>query len=119
LEIQPQECIEPSDVDILNLLRCVKKHPEVDGRPGEYGIFTRCVMWAEENNVSWNISDIHTLAQHLEEGTEPEFERATRRALLQSVTEVEDDAMDETGADDEADNDPFDDAAVEDPEEVL
>lgn len=75
LRITDDECEEPTDFDILDLLNGLKKHVytnDDDDDDEQVGIFTRCVMWCEKYNRSWRLSQIHTLAMALEEGSIPE-----------------------------------------------
>ncbi|KAF2279329.1 uncharacterized protein EI97DRAFT_172701 [Westerdykella ornata] len=68
--IGEDECEEPVDIDVLELLKGLKKHAELDveSEYPQYGIFTRCVMWCEENQRSCLMSNIHEVAKALEEG---------------------------------------------------
>lgn len=75
LRIETEECETPLDIDVLELLQGLKKYPESDeDTENETPIFTRCVKYCVENNVSWCLSKIQILAQALEEGREPRFE---------------------------------------------
>ena len=71
LKIKEDECEEPVDIDVLDLLNGLKGHPEEDA-----GIFTDCVRWCEERQQSWPVSEIHKLALALEAGVEPELPAA-------------------------------------------
>jgi hypothetical protein len=71
IEIDEDECDEPMDVHVSELLKGLKKHPGVDEEDEEISIFTQCVMWCEENQRDWLVSDIHELAQALQEGRSP------------------------------------------------
>lgn len=72
LRVDPNDGNDPEDVDVLTLCRNLKKHPEDPNNPGSYGLFARCVMWCEQNNQSWMLSEIHELARALETGREPQ-----------------------------------------------
>jgi hypothetical protein len=58
------------DYDIRELNKGLKKHPKegVDG-----GIFTRCVKYCIENDVSYHLSNVHELALMLQSGLQPEM----------------------------------------------
>lgn len=73
LAIEDDECEEPIDIDVLDLLNGLRKHPdEREDAATESGIFTRCVRYCAEKNHRWRISRIHELAQMLDAGDTPE-----------------------------------------------
>lgn len=71
LEVKPDDGNDPEDIDVLTLCRGLKKHPEMPNNPGVYGIFAQCVMWCEEHNQSWMLSQIHEVAIALQAGRDP------------------------------------------------
>jgi hypothetical protein len=69
IRIPEEESEDATDIDVLELLRGLSKHPqENDGR----GWFTSCVEYCEENRLHWPLSEIHVLAAELHAGRRPQ-----------------------------------------------
>lgn len=70
IRVQEEECEEPLDIDIQDLLRGLKKHPihDEDGA----GLFTKCVQYCEKHKLSWMLSDVEDLAEAIKAGVRPE-----------------------------------------------
>ena len=74
IRVQEDECDEPLDIDILELLNGLAKWPENDEHGTGAGIFTKCVQYCAERHLHWRLSSIHRLALALEAGREPTSE---------------------------------------------
>ncbi|KAF2650797.1 hypothetical protein K491DRAFT_118594 [Lophiostoma macrostomum CBS 122681] len=77
MRIQEDECDEILDIDVLDLLKGLVKYPDEEDDDGiGAGIFTKCVRYCAERQLSWPLSKIHTIALALQEGREPDIAEA-------------------------------------------
>ncbi|KAF2258047.1 hypothetical protein CC78DRAFT_549442 [Lojkania enalia] len=65
--ITQDETDEAFDINVLDLVSFLKKHPAGEGA----GVFTRCVIWCEEHQINWPLSKVNELAAALNSGRMP------------------------------------------------
>jgi hypothetical protein len=76
LRFLDDEINKASDFDMRDLSEGIKKHPALDN--GDGGIFTQCVMYCQEHNLSFMLSNAPQLAEALIAGfTAPFLEPAS------------------------------------------
>jgi hypothetical protein len=68
MQLSRSEAKTAPDFDIRSLTMSLKKHPEV-GVDG--GIFTRCVKYCVEHNAPYTLRNVHELAIHINNMTQP------------------------------------------------
>ncbi|KAH7128611.1 hypothetical protein B0J11DRAFT_613773 [Dendryphion nanum] len=68
IRIKPEE-MGATDVDVLDMMKGLKKHAEGNEDEGTYtGIFTECVKYLNARQMSYPLSEIHNLADMLQHG---------------------------------------------------
>ncbi|KAF2635554.1 hypothetical protein P280DRAFT_193923 [Massarina eburnea CBS 473.64] len=84
IRLNDEEAASAPDFDVLNMVRGLRKYPAENGVEG---LFTQCVRFCAENNVSYKLSRIHIMAIAIDNKLHPS-------TAIEMVSESDDDASD-------------------------